>query len=216
MFPKRTSEIELFGEAAKVIINSDRPSYDKHVLLNTLSQGLKVEIKPITLLENLSYLDNRTFGELVCFISNKGIMKTNNIQSSNVYEVLNQEKKMSYKREIDKKIDGEPHIDKKRKLNIDGDNQYTIINFGTEAPLNVVESFHDGRPCLRCNRAAEYFNNKGEKISMPKQHSYGKCPLYCNICVEKSYCLNINKHLAFSCTRCKSTYSNHPTNKCKF
>jgi hypothetical protein len=76
IFPKRIDKIEMFGETAKIIIKSNKPSYDKHIwllspvittILNTSTQGPKVEIKPITLFENPPHSDNRTFSGLVCF-----------------------------------------------------------------------------------------------------------------------------------------------------
>lgn len=80
--------------------------------------------------------------------------------------------------------------------------------------LNEPQSFHQGRPCVRCNKLADHFNKKGIKISMPRDHPYGSCPLYCNLCSNKFNCENPELHLAYSCDRCSPAYSNHPTEHC--
>jgi hypothetical protein len=69
--------------------------------------------------------------------------------------------------------------------------------------LNKPRCFHNGRVCVRCNRLAEYFNDRKIEISLPYQHPYGQCPLYCNNCSSK-----------FSCDNCEATYCNHPTDQC--
>jgi hypothetical protein len=80
--------------------------------------------------------------------------------------------------------------------------------------LNEPRCFHNGRPCVRCNKLADYFNKKDIKISLPKQHAYSKCPLYCNLCKSKFGCENIECHLIFSCNYCSKDYCNHPTERC--
>lgn len=80
--------------------------------------------------------------------------------------------------------------------------------------LNRPRCFNNGRPCMRCNRLANSFNQKGVKITLPKQHPYSRCPLYCNICPNKLFCENPEKHLDYSCNICESTYCNHPTEYC--
>lgn len=80
--------------------------------------------------------------------------------------------------------------------------------------LNEPSSFHNGRPCIRCNKLANYFNNKQIKILLPRQHLYSKCPLYCNLCPSKFACEYPEQHLYYSCNKCSTDYSNHPTEHC--
>lgn len=81
--------------------------------------------------------------------------------------------------------------------------------------LNEPNSFHDGRPCVKCNTLADHCNKKGIKIALPRQHPYGRCPLYCNICAKDYHaCQDHESHLSYSCEKCRTDYSNHPTNKC--
>jgi hypothetical protein len=80
--------------------------------------------------------------------------------------------------------------------------------------LNFPRSFDDGKSCCRCNNLAAYFNKKGVKISLPIQHRYGGCPLYCNICTDRYRCQEPEEHLIYSCSKCDATYCNHPTDKC--
>jgi hypothetical protein len=80
--------------------------------------------------------------------------------------------------------------------------------------LNEPNSFHDGRPCVKCNSLADYFNKKGTKISLPGQHPYGRCPLYCNICPGNLRCEEPELHLSYSCKNCSKDYCNHPTSRC--
>ena len=80
--------------------------------------------------------------------------------------------------------------------------------------INEPNSFHDSQPCVRCNCLADHFNKKGTKISLPKQHPYGKCPLYCNICPGTIKCQEPELHLSYSCKNCSKDYCNHPTNRC--
>ena len=84
----------------------------------------------------------------------------------------------------------------------------------TKRPLNIVGSFHDGKPCIKCNKIADIFNKRNEKICMPVQHPYGQCPTYCNLCDDSVFCRDVVRHLIYSCKTCNATYSNHPTNKC--
>jgi hypothetical protein len=260
----RPDEIEIFGEMAKKIIDSDKPSYDKYILLTTMAQNVRAEIKPITLLKNLAYLDNKTFGELVCFISTKGNVKTDDANSKYLVreysevsriEILGTEtpRNKIYRNEIstndtprNKRCRDEissheiPRNKRSRnEINIDENdldlnevprNEISRTQFNKKeqtntnernfisrdmrySPLNMPASFHNGQPCLRCNNLAELFNAQKQKISMPKQHPYGKCPLYCNICLG-SQCRNFTEHLKYSCRKCNSTYSNHPTERC--
>ena len=107
---------------------------------------------------------------------------------------------------------GQIESDKKRKLE-------TFVETSNKRPrnepLNTTNSFHNGRACSKCNNLASFFNDKNIKITLPKQHPYGRCPLYCNLCDNKIKCSEPEKHLIYSCKICDTTYSNHPTDKCK-
>ena len=80
--------------------------------------------------------------------------------------------------------------------------------------LNEPNSFHNDRPCIKCNGLADHYNKRGEKITLPKQHPYGKCPLYCNIYPGNLKCEEPEIHLSYSCKNCSIDFCNHPTSKC--
>lgn len=81
--------------------------------------------------------------------------------------------------------------------------------------INKPRSFHDGKPCIRCNRLCFTANERGQEIKIPRQHPYGRCPLYCNLCGGVS-CQDPDKHLIYDCEICETDYCNHPTRECSF
>jgi hypothetical protein len=98
---------------------------------------------------------------------------------------------------------------KKRKLQVEAK-----YNTKRRKILNKARSFNLGRPCMNCNKIADYFNRKGILIHMPDQHDYGQCPMYCNICPNYG-CSNPEEHLSYKCDNCNSSYCNHPTEVCR-
>lgn len=114
-----------------------------------------------------------------------------------------------------KRLRREPEVDsyKRQKTQLNTMDNWEEPKIEIKA-VNFPRSFDDGRPCCRCNNLAAYFNKKGIKISLPNQHAYGRCPLYCNICSDKFRCHMPEEHLMYKCVKCDTTYSNHPTDRC--
>lgn len=165
-----------------------------------MTAGEKLHIVDVLL--QLDELDHAAFGKLCSFlITYSGDRKPSAREVVDIPENENIENKKR-KRET-----SENRVSPKRQRS-------AFINRPKVSELNVVNSYHNGKPCIRCNRLANIFNERLEKICMPHQHEYGSCPLYCSICVS-SVCENMIAHLKHSCEACNSTYSNHPTHLCQ-
>lgn len=217
---------KFFGMCVRHILHEEISSNEKYIRILECSRHFEIEGELLNILNKLDNMDSETFGQVAHFMTKIPCDDTNKIESNSnipkeriennsdtpedriennsdtLRERAGNDFDVSRKRTRD---NSEPYSDNKR-MKARGSDNYVI--------LNEPRSYHSGRPCSRCNILADYFNKRGSKIMMPKQHPYGKCPLYCNICSNKQKCLNPEQHLRYSCNNCETTYSNHPLHRC--
>ena len=227
-----------YGELVHRILDSTI-SNKMEILLSGLDTVQIRDYELLDILPQLDELDHETFGKISAFCLLREISNKHNTSwdKTSVVQINNERNKKLTNHMVDitdeddtATMDEEfnSHIQQTNRRDVKKRNTDRYENIKPERDqedtefikrpklneLNVVKSFHRGRPCIKCNKMADFFNERGEKVSMPFQHKYASCPFYCNIC-KGIVCNNILIHLKYSCILCNSTYCNHSTKNCE-